>query len=133
MDSATPKYCLVRRRNRATLHSFISFVSFESLLGYGASIYDVRTRAGEGGHGEADEGNRGCVNVTVTGGEVSKNPIILRTSYMEGPKRFLLSSRFPDPLRLRASSLSLRNTSLPDSIRGFSGSRRIRPTSKTAK
>ena len=34
----------------------------------GASIYDVRTLGG-GGCGKADKGNRGCVNVTVTGGK----------------------------------------------------------------
>ena len=37
-------------------------------LGYilhrGASIYDIRTQGGGGGHGKADEGNGGCVNVT---------------------------------------------------------------------
>ena len=34
----------------------------------GASIYDVRTRGGSG-HGKADKGTGGCVNVTVTRGE----------------------------------------------------------------
>ena len=36
------------------------------IFAQGASIFDVRTRGGEGVHGKADEGNRGCVNVTVT-------------------------------------------------------------------
>ena len=40
---------------------------------------------GGGGHGKADEGTGGCVNVTVTRGEGVKNPRILRASYMEGP------------------------------------------------
>ena len=38
---------------------------------------------GGGGHGKADEGNRGRVNVTVTGGG-GKNPVE-RSSYMECP------------------------------------------------
>ena len=43
---------------------------------------------GGGGHGKADEGYGGCVNVTMTmnGGKGVKYPRILKTLYMEGPK-----------------------------------------------
>ena len=59
------------------MHTLLNYVSFrhcgDNLTFYpskGATIYDVRTRGqGGGGHVKADEGNRGCVNVTVTRGE----------------------------------------------------------------
>ena len=60
----------------------------------GASIYDDRTRGGEGGSRKSWQSKRGCVNFILwisaengQGGMVVRNTKILQTSFMETPKR----------------------------------------------